>query len=48
MAWPFFRKIEVKENPVGAAMFLPGGQAWMRPQSRAAYIEEGYQLYVIV
>jgi HK97 family phage portal protein len=48
MAWPFARKIEVKENPVGAALFVQGGQAWMRPNNRRAYIEEGYQLNVIV
>lgn len=48
MAWPFSRKIEVKENPVGAALMMPGGQAWMRPNNRRAYIEEGYQLNVIV
>lgn len=48
MAWPFFRKMEVKENPVGAALFMQGGQAWQRPQNRRAYIEEGYQLNVIV
>ena len=48
MAWPFSRKIEVKENPVGAAFMVPGGQAWQRPSNRKAFIEEGYQLNVIV
>lgn len=48
MVWPFSRKIEVKENPVGAAFMVPGGQAWQRPGNRKAFIEEGYQLNVIV
>ena len=48
MAWPFARKIEVKENPVGAAFMVPGGGAWRRPASRRAYVEEGYQLNVVV
>lgn len=48
MAWPFSRKIEVKEHPVGAAFMIPGGQAWQRPTNRRAYVEEGYQLNVIV
>ena len=48
MAWPFTRKIEVKENPIGAAFMLPGGQAWKPQASPLAYIKEGYQLNVIV
>lgn len=48
MAWPFFRKIEVKENPIGAALVLPGARTWQRPGTKRAYIEEGYQLNVIV
>lgn len=48
MAWPFARKIEVKENPVGAAFFSPGGPAWARQTNRVAYVEEGYQLNVVV
>ena len=48
MAWPFTRKIEVKENPIGAAFIVPGGQQWQRPNNRRAYVEEGYQLNVIV
>lgn len=47
MAWPFSRRVEVKENPVGAAFIMPGGQSWKRGGKRA-YIEEGYQLNVIV
>lgn len=48
MAWPFSRKIAVKENPVGGSFMVPGGQAWQRPTSKRAYIEEGYQLNVVV
>lgn len=48
MVWPFARKIEVKENPVGASFFVPGGAAWSRQSSRTAYVEEGYQLNVVV
>ena len=48
MAWPFTRKIEVKENPIGAAFMLPGGQAWKPQAGPLAYIKEGYQLNVIV
>lgn len=48
MAWPFTRKIEVKENPVGAAFMVPGGQAWKPQPSKREYIAEGYQLNVIV
>lgn len=48
MAWPFSRKIEVKENPVGAAFFSPGGPQWVRQANRIAYVEEGYQLNVVI
>lgn len=48
MAWPFTRKIEVKENPVGASFFSPGGPSWVRQSNRVAYVEEGYQLNVVV
>jgi HK97 family phage portal protein len=48
MAWPFSRKIEIKENPIGASLLMQGGQAWSKPQNARAYIEEGYQLNVIV
>jgi len=48
MVWPFSRKIEIKENPIGAALMLPGGQSWQRQGTKRAYIEEGYQLNVIV
>lgn len=48
MSWPFSRRIEVKENPVGAAFMVPGGAQWKAPASRRAYVEEGYQLNVIV
>ena len=48
MAWPFARKIEVKEHPTGAAFFSPGGPAWVRQSNRVAYVEEGYQLNVVV
>jgi HK97 family phage portal protein len=47
MAWPFSRKIEVKENPVGASFMMPGGHAWRRGD-RTAYVKEGYQLNVVV
>lgn len=48
MAWPFARKIEVKEHPTGAAFFSPGGPSWVRQSNRVAYVEEGYQLNVVV
>jgi HK97 family phage portal protein len=48
MAWPFSRKIEVKENPVGASFVVAGGASWKPQPSRKAYIEEGYQLNVVV
>lgn len=48
MAWPFSRKIEVKENPIGASLMLAGGQAWLRPTQPRQYIEEGYQQNAIV
>lgn len=49
MIWPFkSRPIEVKENPIGQALFVPGGQQWARPATSRAYVEEGYQLNVIV
>lgn len=47
MAWPFNRKIEVKENPVGAAFFV-GGAEWARTNDPRKYIAEGYQLNVVV
>ena len=47
MVWPFSRKIEVKEHPAGAAFFSPGGPAWTRNSARG-YVEEGYQLNVVV
>jgi HK97 family phage portal protein len=47
--WPFAKRApERKDNPVGGAFVLPGGQDWQRPQKRKQYIEEGYQLNVIV
>lgn len=48
MAWPFARKIEVKEHPTGAAFFSPGGPSWVRQSNRVSYVEEGYQLNVVV
>ena len=48
MAWPFARKIEVKEHPTGAAFFSPGGPSWARQSNRVAFVEEGYQLNVVV
>lgn len=48
MAWPFARKIEVKEHPTGAAFFSPGGPSWARQTNRVAFVEEGYQLNVVV
>ena len=48
MAWPFSRKIEVKDHPTGAAFFSPGGPSWVRQSNRVAYVEEGYQLNVVV
>lgn len=47
MAWPFTRKPEVKENPVGASFMLPGGVSWKR-RSVKEYVDEGYQENVIV
>ena len=48
MAWPFSRKIEVKENPVGAAFIIPGGDGWTAPAHKREYITEGYQLNAVV
>lgn len=50
MAWPFTRKreVETKEHPNGAAFMVSGGSAWRRADKSKQYIEEGYQLNVIV
>lgn len=50
MAWPFTRKraAETKEHPNGAAFMVPTGQSWARQDRAKQYIEEGYQLNVIV
>ena len=48
MVWPFNRKIEVKENPVGGAFFVDGGVQWSRSNDRRSYVREGYQGNVIV
>jgi len=45
MAW--FRR-EVKSNPIGAALFMPGGSDWARSVDPLAYIKEGYQQNVVV
>jgi HK97 family phage portal protein len=47
MVWPFTRR-EVKEHPAGAAFYVAGAGAWQKPQNRRAFVEEGYQLNVIV
>jgi HK97 family phage portal protein len=47
MIWPFNRRVERKENPVGAALILPGGEAWA-PRKGRAFVAEGYQQNVIV
>lgn len=39
---------EVKANPVGEAFLVPGGQTWQKPTNTKTYIEEGYQLNVVV
>jgi len=49
--WPFKRAappVEVKANPVGAAFYVPHGAEWRRPSAWRAYVEEGYQLNVVV
>jgi HK97 family phage portal protein len=49
--WPFTRATlapERKENPVGGAFYMPAGNDWTRPTKRRQYVEEGYQLNVIV
>lgn len=48
MAWPFSRKVETKEHPNGAAFMVNGGSSWVRGDRNRQYIEEGYQLNVIV
>jgi len=48
MAWPFSRKLETKEHPNGAAFMVSSGKSWARGDKRKQYIEEGYQLNVIV
>lgn len=50
MAWPFTRKreVETKEHPNGAAFMVSGGSTWHRADRSKQYIEEGYQLNVIV
>lgn len=49
MIWPFRKPaLEAKENPLGAALFVPGGAEWTRPDTAARFITEGYQLNVIV
>jgi HK97 family phage portal protein len=44
----WFRKVEVKANPIGEALLISGGQGWQRPSNTRAYISEGYQLNVVV
>jgi HK97 family phage portal protein len=49
--WPFSRANqapEKKENPIGGAFYMPAGNDWTRPTKRRQYVEEGYQLNVIV
>jgi HK97 family phage portal protein len=48
MVWPFSKRIEVKENPVGGAMVVNGGGEWSRSSKKVAYIDEGYQLNVVI
>jgi HK97 family phage portal protein len=46
--WPF-AKIERREHPAGAAFaMLNGGKSWTKPSNAKAYLDEGYQLNVIV
>lgn len=51
MVWPFSRASipvqEVKQNPVGQAIFVPGGDAWAARKGRE-FISEGYQTNVLV
>jgi HK97 family phage portal protein len=42
--WPFAKKA----SPVGAAFVMPGMKGWARPDNRKAYVDDGYQLNVIV
>jgi HK97 family phage portal protein len=46
--WPFGGGTEVKANPVGASFVMQGGKDWTRPLNTKAYLDEGYQLNVIV
>jgi HK97 family phage portal protein len=48
--WPFNRAnaVEKKEHPNGAAFMVSAGSTWVRSDRRKQYIEEGYQLNVIV
>jgi HK97 family phage portal protein len=47
--WPFGGRSEVKQHPAGAAFaMMGGGKSWTRPTNTKAYIDEGYQLNVIV
>lgn len=53
MVWPFRRKadkqpMERKEHPNGGAFLVPSGSLWKRPDKARHYVEEGYQLNVIV
>jgi HK97 family phage portal protein len=51
MLWPFSRAfrspVETKQNPVGAAVFVPGGEAWA-PRKGREFVKEGYQGNVLV
>lgn len=47
--WPFGGRSEIKQHPAGAAFaMMGGGKSWTRPTNTKAYIDEGYQLNVIV
>jgi HK97 family phage portal protein len=50
MAWPFARRraAETKEHPNGAAFVVSAGNTWERKDKAQQYIQEGYQLNVIV
>ena len=46
--WPFSKPLEAKDNPVGAAYMVSSGPVWARQGSKRNYVDEGYQMNVIV
>jgi HK97 family phage portal protein len=47
--WPSSKPIETRDHPAGAAFAMLGsGKSWIKPTNVKAYLDEGYQLNVIV